>query len=141
ELSDFTGQNNWRWCSRCQGLAFAGYSAGACPAGGGHDFSRSVDYTLIMGTTTFAGQNQWRCCRNCHGLVYAGSSSRGVCPGPSRSHDTSGSADYTLFEFGSSEPFLVGSWGAGQQWADLGRGLSIIVKSIDPASFTATILI
>src|SRR5260221_8207575 len=28
-----SGQNNWRWCNKCQGLAFAGTSSpGACPA-------------------------------------------------------------------------------------------------------------
>jgi hypothetical protein len=30
-------QDNWRWCNERQVLAFAGYSLGACAAGGSHD--------------------------------------------------------------------------------------------------------
>ena len=40
-------QADWRWCSKCQGLAFAGYSPGVCPAGGGHNAAGSYDYNLI----------------------------------------------------------------------------------------------
>jgi hypothetical protein len=25
-------QGNWRWCNKCQGLAYAGISGGVCPA-------------------------------------------------------------------------------------------------------------
>lgn len=40
-------QDNWRWCSKCQGLAFAGgSSAGACAAGGQHDHVGSGNYLL-----------------------------------------------------------------------------------------------
>ena len=40
------GQNNWRWCTKCQGLAFAG-NPGVCPADGGqHDHTGSSDYIL-----------------------------------------------------------------------------------------------
>ena len=38
--------DNWRWCRKCQGLAFAGNSTGACPAGGPHDFTGSNNYSL-----------------------------------------------------------------------------------------------
>src|SRR5947199_2217040 len=44
-----SGQSNWRWCSICQGLFFAGHSAGVCPLGGGHDGSGSGDYSLALG--------------------------------------------------------------------------------------------
>ena len=43
-------QRNWRWCSKCQGLWFAGASAnptGKCPAGGGHTHGGSGDYALF----------------------------------------------------------------------------------------------
>ena len=40
-------QGNWRWCSRCQGLFFAGNPrSGTCPVGGGHDGSGSKNYFL-----------------------------------------------------------------------------------------------
>lgn len=40
-------QQNWRWCSKCQGL-FQGDSAkkSVCPAGGEHDGSNSFEYIL-----------------------------------------------------------------------------------------------
>lgn len=45
-----TGQDNWRWCHRCQGLFFAGQAtSGDCPAGGGHDYTGSADYIVIVG--------------------------------------------------------------------------------------------
>lgn len=41
------GQTNWRWCNKCQGLAYGGNpSPGACPRDGVHDHSGSFDYTL-----------------------------------------------------------------------------------------------
>jgi hypothetical protein len=40
------GQNVWRWCYKCQGLFFAGHSNGTCPAGGGHDPSKSSNCSL-----------------------------------------------------------------------------------------------
>ena len=46
-------QSDWRWCSRCQGLFFAGgAAAGSCPAGGGHALpaqSGSWNYSLPHG--------------------------------------------------------------------------------------------
>lgn len=47
DLSVDAVQNNWRYCKKCQGLAFAGTSKGVCPAGGGHDTAGSWDYALI----------------------------------------------------------------------------------------------
>jgi len=44
-----TEQDNWRWCHKCQGLAFAGNpSPGACPAGGLHDHAGSGNYSLVQ---------------------------------------------------------------------------------------------
>jgi outer membrane protein OmpA-like peptidoglycan-associated protein len=45
---DSSGQSGWRWCSRCQGLFFAGGgSLGVCPTGGAHSLQGSGDYALI----------------------------------------------------------------------------------------------
>jgi subtilase family serine protease len=42
-------QANWRWCNKCQGLAFAGStSLGLCPAGGNHDHTGSGNYVLLQ---------------------------------------------------------------------------------------------
>lgn len=90
----FPGQNNWRWCKKCQGLAFAGSGPGTCPAGDNHDHSSSGDYILGLGKVGFPGQNNWRWCKKCQGLAYAGSGP-GICPAGDR-HDHSGSGDYTL---------------------------------------------
>ena len=41
-------QNQWRFCSKCNGLFFVGRGDnGVCPAGGGHDPSQSGDYALL----------------------------------------------------------------------------------------------
>ena len=48
-LAPVSGQSNWRWCSKCQGLAYAGNGGpGICPAGGHHDHTVSADYTLQL---------------------------------------------------------------------------------------------
>jgi hypothetical protein len=42
-------QNNWKWCSQYQGLYFAGFGLGSCPAGGTHSdpaTSGTGDYSL-----------------------------------------------------------------------------------------------
>jgi CubicO group peptidase (beta-lactamase class C family) len=48
-------QDNWRWCKKCQVLAYAGNpSAGACAGGGQHDHTGSGDYVLayVVGADT-----------------------------------------------------------------------------------------
>jgi len=102
-MPGFPGQNNWRYCKNCKGLAFAGDGAGVCPAGGAHEHKGSGDYTLGVGSVAFPGQNNWRYCKNCKGLAFAGDGP-GICPaapggrfGAARGpHDQKGSGDYTL---------------------------------------------
>ena len=44
---DFTGQNDWRWCRKCEGCFYGPQAAqSTCPAGGNHDGSASGDYVL-----------------------------------------------------------------------------------------------
>ena len=48
-------QDNWRWCNKCQVLAFAGNpSAGPCGAGGQHDHTGSGNYMVgyVVGADT-----------------------------------------------------------------------------------------
>ena len=62
-----TAQDNWRWCNKCQVLAFAGFpSLGACAAGGSHDHSGSGDYVLIQDVPV-GGNQQERCGDGCGG--------------------------------------------------------------------------
>jgi hypothetical protein len=49
-------QAEWRWCHKCQVLAFTEQGAGICAAAGRHDHSQSGDYALAFSdeTTTIA---------------------------------------------------------------------------------------
>jgi len=87
------GQANWRWCRKCQGLAFGGHAGGVCVKGGTHDFSQSADYVLQHDVAPAGHQTGWRWCRKCDGLAYGGAA--GACPAGG-GHDYTGSADYAL---------------------------------------------
>jgi hypothetical protein len=114
------GQNNWRWCNKCQGLAYAGNpSPGQCPAGGNHDHAGSGDYRLASGTVSFAidpngGQSNWRWCNKCQGLAYAGNPSAGQCSAGGN-HDHAGSGNYVLprFDLGIDLTFVAHETGHG----------------------------
>jgi len=87
------GQDNWRWCNKCQGLFFAGnHTPGSCPAGGMHDQAGSGNY--IMARAPGVGQDNWRWCNKCQGLFFAGHD-QGVCP-KGGSHDMAGSGNYRI---------------------------------------------
>jgi hypothetical protein len=87
-----TGQNNWHWCNKCQGLTFSG--AAICPAGGVHDHTGSGNYKLAINDPGFSGQHGWRWCRKCQELAFA-AGAPGPCPAGG-DHDHSASADYGL---------------------------------------------
>jgi hypothetical protein len=87
------GQENWRWCWKCQGLYFAGAGRGVCPAGGGHDQTGSDNYVLADGAGS--GQKSWRWCCKCQGLYFGFNGRAGACPAGNR-HDGSRSGDYVL---------------------------------------------
>jgi len=42
--ADTKYRDNWRWCRKCECLAYAGYSL--CVSGGPHDLSGSMDYAI-----------------------------------------------------------------------------------------------
>jgi hypothetical protein len=99
------GQSNWRWCSKCQGLFFAGTglfyagtrTSGTCPAGGGHDSSGSADYTLNnTGVITVPSDDFYRWCRKCKVLFRLPQSDIPFpCPAAGN-HDASQSSSYAL---------------------------------------------
>jgi hypothetical protein len=94
-VADFSlGQQNWRWCHKCQGLFFAGNPGSHCPAGGPHENVGSGNYKLIFGAWGSPAQDNWRWCHNCQGLFFAGNPGS-HCP-TGGAHDATGSGDYTL---------------------------------------------
>ena len=80
-----TGQDKWRFCSRCHGLFWAPdrAPAGACPRGGKHD---PVGWEFFLpndhqGATEQTGQKDWRFCDRCHGLFFSPQGGEaGTCP-------------------------------------------------------------
>ncbi len=96
-----TPQGNWRFCTKCGGLFFAGPAVGpgVCPAGGGHAWTKdSYEYFLahdVPQTSTL--QDSWWFCTKCGGLFYAGAGyGLGVCPAEHRGHDKGISYNYVL---------------------------------------------
>jgi hypothetical protein len=87
-------QAGWRWCRKCEGLAFGDGDPGECGAGGFHDFSASGNYALSHNAPTPAGQTGWRWCNKCQALAYAGAGS-GACPAGGV-HGHLGSGDYDV---------------------------------------------
>jgi Polyglycine hydrolase-like, structural repeat len=87
------GQSNWRWCRKCEGLAFGGQGVGVCPAGGGHDYSQSRDYT-VPHNADGVGQENWRWCGKCQVLAFAGHGT-GPCSAGGL-HDHGGSGNYRV---------------------------------------------
>jgi hypothetical protein len=96
-------QENWRWCSKCQVLLFAGYPQlpNVCLAGGQHDTGTSGNYVLIDSVPSAVGQHGWKWCYNCQDLFYGEPSvTQGLCvlnQGGLGPHDGTQSGDYTLF--------------------------------------------
>jgi CubicO group peptidase (beta-lactamase class C family) len=90
-------QNNWRWCKKCQAIAFAGLASwGDCPAGDLHDHNDSRNYCIMMnGAVPPGSQDNWRWCNECLALSYAGGQSLGKCSAGGM-HNHAGSGDYIL---------------------------------------------
>jgi hypothetical protein len=90
-------QDNWRLCSSCGILFFAGETTkGVCPAGGEHNDSRLGNYILGSGKVGYPGQNGWMRCLQCEALTYGGGSSLGPCPATRGGVHTPGTDDYTI---------------------------------------------
>ena len=89
-------QYNWRWCSKCKCLYFAGVNdRGKCKAGGSHEISGSSNYCLVLNQPEAPGQHDWRYCINCRGLFFGGGDN-GICPKDGGPHEKNGSGDYCL---------------------------------------------
>jgi hypothetical protein len=87
-------QGNWRWCSKCQMLHYAGGALGPCPQGGSHTMEGSGEYFLVVNNPNYPGQSGWRWCQRCKGLFFSGISN-GECDG-NQPHDSTGSGSYRV---------------------------------------------
>lgn len=94
----FTLQSEWRWCSKCNGMFYAGNETkGVCPKGDAHDDSISGKYVLRVGVDKGENaegiQGNWRRCKKCEGLFYPASAG-GSCPA-GKDHDPD-TAEYLI---------------------------------------------
>jgi hypothetical protein len=121
-------QDNWRWCSKCEGLFYAGNpDQGTCPKDPPNPhialtsgFSYRLVHDVVHDGGSFPDQT-WYWCKNCQGLFYGGNQKRaGRCPrpkDPSQTHDGSGSGNYSLLFVGSH---LIDQMGAHETGHGLG---------------------
>jgi hypothetical protein len=89
-------QELWRWCSKCQGMAYSGNGSGRCPAGGGHSLASSFPYVLDKNPLPEPFQADWRWCGKCQGLFYGPQQTSSWCPGQGQ-HVVGVSLNYSLF--------------------------------------------
>jgi LGFP repeat len=87
-------QDGWRWCNRCQGLAYAGFGTGICWDGQPHDFAGSGSYAVNIDSVPAGTQDGWRWCNRCQGMVYAGFGTGISWDG--QPHDFAGSEGYSV---------------------------------------------
>jgi hypothetical protein len=89
-------QQNWRWCSKCQGMSYFGFGSGVCPDGGSHNHTVSLNYGLFHssgGTSVY--QLGWRWCSKCQALFFGPHQAESVCP-VSDQHDGGDSYNYRV---------------------------------------------
>ncbi len=111
-------QGGWRYCRKCNALAFAGFGElGRCAAGGPHDHTGSWNFTLIHGSYG-SGQNGWLYCNKCHMLAFSHSSSLGTCPAGGV-HEHGGSWDFAMLP-GTDHPGTQRGW----RWCDKCQGIA-----------------
>jgi hypothetical protein len=87
-----TTQENWRRCTKCQGLFWAKTTEGVCPAGGAHVTTGRGSYVLMQTSKLPYGQSDWHWCQKCQGLFFGSGASK--CPAKGK-HVTS-NTDYSL---------------------------------------------
>jgi hypothetical protein len=75
-----TSQANWRGCTKCLSMYYAGFKRGGpCPAGGSHG-GQDGDFTLPHDVpATKSTQPDWRFCNKCFVMFYNGNPGKGRC--------------------------------------------------------------
>lgn len=98
-------QRNWRHCTKCEALWFAGNATqSACPAGGAHA-DDGTNYSLLLDASSAPGQSGWRQCYKCHSLWFSGAATAGLCSiGGTHSSDA---RNYTVATDGAGQPNWV----------------------------------
>lgn len=118
-------QNDWRWCSKCQGLFYGPYiGTSRCPAGDAHAApaqSGSASYALPYGASGAGGQADWSWCNRCDGLFYGPGAGTSVCAagGAHAAPGQSGSANYTIAYGWDGGPGRQSDW----RWCSRCQGL------------------
>jgi hypothetical protein len=88
--TDAPGQNNWRWCHKCEGMYFGGHVTRVCAAGGFHDHTGS-GCKMIFNAGIVRSVN-WHWCHKCELMHFSGSAT-GLSAGVA---ENTGSGEYTL---------------------------------------------
>jgi hypothetical protein len=102
--NDYTLQEDWRWCNKCQGLFFGGNAGSKCPADSkAHTKIGSGNYVLVGDSPNASGQQDWRWCNKCPGLFFGGNAGS-KCP--------LGKKDRKMFDEMMSYPRLNNSAGS-----------------------------
>jgi hypothetical protein len=94
-------QQDWKWCSKCLGMAYASGAPGACPAGGTHEHGFSGNYGFAHNAPWVPGQRRWRWCRKCMGMTLENELAA-PCPAGD-THDLQSSGEYTILRNGESD--------------------------------------
>lgn len=101
-------QSNWRWCSKCQAIFYAGTNS-ACPTGGQHTGTSSGNYLMFYMAPGETGlyQDGWGWCNKCSGLVYT-KLPAGPCP--SGGSHTPGGTNYVAVPGKDGLPNRQSGW-------------------------------
>lgn len=105
-------QQDWKWCSKCLGMAYAGGAPGRCPAGGTHEHNFSGNYGFAHNAPWVPGQRRWRWCSKCMGMTLENEFAS-PCPAGG-AHDLGSSGEYTILRNGEAD------W----KWCDKCQGLA-----------------
>lgn len=73
------GQDQWRYCTKCGLLIFAGGNQKPCAMDGAPHNLSGYNYCLGHDITDFPGQEGWRFCENCGVLVFDDNTSANYC--------------------------------------------------------------
>ncbi|MBL9103814.1 MAG: hypothetical protein JNL82_22915 [Myxococcales bacterium] len=117
-------QPNWRWCRRCNALAFSQLGGRCAATGAQHDFSASGKYCLLHNADLKPSEQKvhqrgWRWCNKCQALFYC-ELGAGACP-TGGGHDGGGSGKYQLTSGSNSKDIgeVLKSMFTAEPWEDM----------------------
>lgn len=113
----------WRWCNKCQCLWDGSHPTGQCYAGGAHDATGSLEYSVPL--VEAALQRDWQWCNTCQGLVSA--MQAGVCLNGAQ--HTSSSGTWYSVAFGDT------ATGSQPGWLLCAKCLTLVSESAEGTCF------